>query len=158
MKAIWKIAILAGVAAAPLVGVAAAQTAPEGRAVVVVTGTRVEDRSALDTAVAVDVVSSEALEKSGITEVNQALAVQLPSFNFPRPALTDGTDTVRPAALRGLAPDQTLVLVNSKRRHAGQRQRLDRPRRIGGRPQHHPHRRRVGHRSPARRRVGPVRL
>lgn len=82
------------------------------------TGTRVADRTALDTAVAVDVVGADALEKGGVTEVNQALAVALPSFNFPRPALNDGTDTVRPAALRGLAPDQTLVLVNSKRRHS----------------------------------------
>jgi len=43
--------------------------------------------------------------------------VALPSLNFPRPTLTDGTDTIRPATLRGMAPDQTLVLVNSKRRH-----------------------------------------
>ena len=42
----------------------------------------------------------------------------LPSFNFPRPGLADGTDTIRPATLRGLSPDQTLVLMNSKRRHA----------------------------------------
>ncbi|WP_040309608.1 TonB-dependent receptor plug domain-containing protein, partial [Asticcacaulis biprosthecium] len=40
------------------------------------------------------------------------------SLNFPRPSATDGTDNVRPASLRGLAPDQTLVLVDGKRRHA----------------------------------------
>jgi iron complex outermembrane receptor protein len=40
------------------------------------------------------------------------------SFNFPRPGLADGTDTVRPATLRGLGPDQSLVLLNSKRRHS----------------------------------------
>jgi len=84
---------------------------------VVVTGTRVANRSALDTAVPVDVVSSEQLQNVGIAEINQSLAVALPSFNFPRPGLADGTDTIRPAALRGLAPDQTLVLVNGKRRH-----------------------------------------
>ena len=39
------------------------------------------------------------------------------SFNFPRPTITDGTDTVRPATLRGLGPDQVLVLINGKRRH-----------------------------------------
>ncbi len=50
-------------------------------------------------------------------ELNQALAVALPSLNFPRPGLADGTDTIRPATLRGLSPDQTLVLLNSKRRH-----------------------------------------
>jgi iron complex outermembrane recepter protein len=85
---------------------------------VVVTGTRVADRSALETAVPVDVVSSDALQNLGVTEVNQALSIALPSYNFPRPGLADGTDTIRPATLRGLAPDQTLVLVNGKRRHA----------------------------------------
>lgn len=85
---------------------------------VVVTGTRVANRSALDTAVPVDVVSGEQLQNGGVTEVNQALSVALPSFNFPRPGLADGTDTIRPATLRGLSPDQTLVLVNGKRRHA----------------------------------------
>jgi hypothetical protein len=85
---------------------------------VVVTGTRVANRSALDTAVPVDVVSADQLQNTGVTEVNQALSVVLPSFNFPRPGLADGTDTIRPATLRGLAPDQTLVLVNGKRRHS----------------------------------------
>ena len=85
---------------------------------VIVTGTRVSNRSALETAVPVDVVSSETLQNLGVTEVNQALSVALPSFTFPRPGLADGTDTIRPATLRGLAPDQTLVLVNGKRRHS----------------------------------------
>jgi iron complex outermembrane receptor protein len=85
---------------------------------IVVTGTRVRDRSATDTAVPVDVVSSDTLENVGVTEINQTLSVMLPSFNFPRPGLADGTDTIRPATLRGLSPDQTLVLLNSKRRHA----------------------------------------
>lgn len=87
-------------------------------ATVVVTGTRVANRSALETAVPVDVVSSETLQNLGVSEVNQALSVALPSFSFPRPGLADGTDTIRPATLRGLAPDQTLVLVNGKRRHS----------------------------------------
>jgi iron complex outermembrane receptor protein len=87
-------------------------------ATVVVTGTRVANRSALDTASPVDIISAETLKTTGSTELNQALSVALPSLNFPRPALTDGTDTVRPATLRGMAPDQSLVLVNSKRRHA----------------------------------------
>jgi iron complex outermembrane receptor protein len=85
---------------------------------IVVTGTRVADRTATETAVPVDIVTAESLANVGVTELNQALAVALPSFNFPRPGLADGTDTIRPATLRGLAPDQTLVLLNSKRRHA----------------------------------------
>jgi iron complex outermembrane receptor protein len=84
---------------------------------VVVTGTRVANRSALDTSVPVDVVSGETLANAGLTELSQALSTALPSFNFPRPGLADGTDTIRPATLRGLSPDQTLVLLNSKRRH-----------------------------------------
>ena len=84
---------------------------------IVVTGTRVADRSATDTAVPIDVVSAAALTNVGSPELNQALSTALPSFNFPRPGLADGTDTIRPATLRGLAPDQTLVLLNSKRRH-----------------------------------------
>jgi iron complex outermembrane receptor protein len=84
---------------------------------IIVTGTRVADRSALDTAVPVDVVRSDTLANTGLVEVSQALSTALPSFNFPRPGLADGTDTIRPATLRGLSPDHTLVLLNSKRRH-----------------------------------------
>jgi iron complex outermembrane receptor protein len=103
-------------------GFAAAQTqtapaAEEGVSTVVVTGTRVSNRTVLDTAAPVDVISAESLKNSGVPEITQALSVALPSLNFPRPGLADGTDTIRPATLRGLAPDQTLVLVNSKRRH-----------------------------------------
>jgi iron complex outermembrane receptor protein len=98
-----------------------AQTAPapsENAATVVVTGTRVANRTALDTASPVDIISADTLKNTGSTELNQALSIALPSLNFPRPSLTDGTDTIRPATLRGMGPDQTLVLVNSKRRHA----------------------------------------
>jgi iron complex outermembrane receptor protein len=96
----------------------AAPPAADNSATVVVTGTRVANRTVLDTAAPVDVISAESLKNAGTTEITQALSVALPSLNFPRPGLTDGTDTVRPATLRGLAPDQTLVLVNSKRRHS----------------------------------------
>jgi iron complex outermembrane receptor protein len=96
-----------------------AQQAPatQEAEVVVVTGTRVAARSVLSTAAPVDVVSAAQLAQQGSPELNQQLAILLPSFNFPRPSITDGTDSVRPATLRGLSPDQTLVLVNGKRRH-----------------------------------------
>jgi iron complex outermembrane receptor protein len=84
----------------------------------VVTGSRGEPRSKLDTIAPVDVVSETELTRNGTTELAQALAFALPSLNFTRPAVTDGTDTVRPATLRGLSPDETLVLINSKRAHA----------------------------------------
>jgi iron complex outermembrane receptor protein len=95
-----------------------ADTEPTAASTVVVTGTRVSNRTVLDTASPVDVISADTLKNAGTTEINQALSVALPSLNFPRPALADGTDTIRPATLRGMAPDQTLVLVNSKRRHS----------------------------------------
>lgn len=85
--------------------------------VIVVTGTRVPGRSRLDTIAPVDVVSAENLQQRGTTELATALAVEVPSITFPRPSLTDGTDSVRPATLRGQGPDQTLVLVNGVRRH-----------------------------------------
>jgi iron complex outermembrane receptor protein len=84
---------------------------------VVVTGTRVATRTRLDSLAPVDVLSAKVLESKGTTELAQALSTAAPSIDFPRPSITDGTDHIRPATLRGLAPDQTLVLVNSKRRH-----------------------------------------
>ena len=111
--------LFAGAAQAQETGDTASASATPGNAnTVVVTGTRVANRSALDTASPVDIISADTLKNNGSTELNQALAVALPSLNFPRPSLTDGTDTIRPATLRGMAPDQSLVLVNSKRRHA----------------------------------------
>ncbi len=84
---------------------------------IVVTGTRSADRTALETAVPVDVFPIGDLESTGRVELNQILSTTVPSFNFNQTAINDGTDIIRPATLRGLAPDQTLVLVNSKRRH-----------------------------------------
>lgn len=88
----------------------------DGQAIIV-TGTRRTDRTVADSTVPIDVISSEALQSSGTTETNRLLNNLVPSFNFPQPSLTDGTDSLRPATLRGLAPDQVLVLVNGKRRH-----------------------------------------
>nr|PZN65561.1 MAG: TonB-dependent receptor [Pseudomonadota bacterium] len=85
---------------------------------VVVTGTRVADRTRLDTLSPVDVLTASALASQGSTELATSLQRLAPSITFPRPSATDGTDSIRPATLRGLSPDQTLVLVDSKRRHA----------------------------------------
>ncbi len=68
-------------------------------------------------AVPVDILTAEQIVRTGATEVMQVLQALAPSFNFPRPTISDGTDSVRPATLRGLGPDQVLVLVNGKRRH-----------------------------------------
>ena len=84
---------------------------------VIVTGTRVSDRTVAESLSPIDIITPEALTATGTTELATALARALPSLNFPRPALTDGTSAIRPAQLRGLSPDQVLVLVNGKRRH-----------------------------------------
>lgn len=88
-----------------------------GADAIIVTGTRRTDRTVADSTVPVDVISGDALLNSGQTETNKLLNQLVPSFNFPQPSLTDGTDSLRPATLRGLAPDQVLVLINGKRRH-----------------------------------------
>ena len=83
-----------------------------------VIGSRRLGRTVEDSAVPIDIIGADALKNSGFTETNALLSNLLPSFNFPQASLTDGSDHVRPAQLRGLAPDHTLVLVNGKRRHS----------------------------------------
>jgi iron complex outermembrane recepter protein len=84
---------------------------------VVTIGTRTKGRTAEDLPVPVDVLNAEALAKTGHTEVGRMLQSLAPSFNFSSSSISDGTDALRPATLRGLGPDQTLVLINGKRRH-----------------------------------------
>jgi iron complex outermembrane receptor protein len=122
MRRITKAMLLAGtLIAAPAWAQDATDTAAAGletsEDTIVVTGTRAVGRTIADSPVPIDVLSSEALGQTGFTETNRALNQLVPSFNFPQPAITDGTDVVRPATLRGLSPDQTLVLINGKRRH-----------------------------------------
>ena len=74
-------------------------------------------RSATETPVPVDVISAAEIVDIGQTEVNQILATLAPSFNASHQTIADGTDHIDPASLRGLGPDQVLVLVNGKRRH-----------------------------------------
>lgn len=85
---------------------------------VVTVGTRVAGRTATETPVPVDVINSDAIARAGATETGALLQKLAPSFNFSRTTVSDGTDIVRPATLRGLGPDQVLVLINGKRRHS----------------------------------------
>jgi iron complex outermembrane receptor protein len=80
-------------------------------------GTRGQERTVIDAPVPIDVLSSAEIKITGRTETAQMIQAVAPSFNFPRTSIGDGTDHVRPATLRSLAPDQTLVLINGKRRH-----------------------------------------
>jgi iron complex outermembrane receptor protein len=84
---------------------------------IIVTGTRAEGRTRLDSVSPVDVLSGASLQRQGTTELAAALATVAPSIDFPRPSANDATDAIRPATLRGLSPDQTLVLINGIRGH-----------------------------------------
>ncbi len=83
-----------------------------------VVGTRRLNRSAVETPVAVDIIDIPTVTKSvGQLDINQILHYAAPSFNANRQSGADGSDHIDPATLRGLGPDQTLVLINGKRRH-----------------------------------------
>lgn len=74
-------------------------------------------RTNIQTATPVDVISTKELKSFGQVDVGQILNYVAPSFSSNRQTVTDGTDHIDPASLRGLGPDQVLVLVNGKRRH-----------------------------------------
>ncbi|MES1970845.1 MAG: TonB-dependent receptor [Pseudomonadota bacterium] len=96
---------------------AAQEKAEADNADIVVTGTRTVGRSRLDSTSPVDVLSNTTLQRQGTTELAASLAAVVPSIDFPRSSAVDGTDSIRPATLRGLSPDQTLVLINGVRAH-----------------------------------------
>jgi iron complex outermembrane recepter protein len=84
---------------------------------IVTVGSRSKRHHARDLTVAVDVLSSEDFTQSHHLELGKRISSLAPSFNFPISTQSDGTDAFRPSTLRGLAPDQLLVLINGKRRH-----------------------------------------
>lgn len=85
---------------------------------IVVTGTRSGGRSRIDSPVPVDIIPvSQVVNNVGQVDINQILTYIAPSFQSSRQTISDGSDHIDPAQLRGLGPDQVLVLVNGKRRH-----------------------------------------
>ena len=86
---------------------------------VIVTGTRVADRSAADSPVPVDVITGSEFRDNGSTDIQEMLRTSVPSYDVNAQPISDAATIVRPANLRGLSPDNTLVLVNGKRRHRG---------------------------------------
>lgn len=100
----------------PIAPAAAGETALGLEAVVTV-GTRFDQRTVADSAVPIDVLTQKEIRQGGYTETAKILQAQIPSFNNPHPTTPDGNTHIRSATLRGLSPDQTLVLVNGKRRH-----------------------------------------
>ncbi len=109
-------------------GFAVAQKAPEGTASdttkvqalqeVQIVGSRNTKRTVVNSAVPIDVIDVKSVTtQSGKVEINELLQYVAPSFNANKQSGSDGADHVDPATLRGMGPDQTLVLINGKRRH-----------------------------------------
>ena len=84
---------------------------------VVVVGSRRRDRSASDSPVPVDVVSGDDFRAHGDSDMDSLLAAMVPSYNVAQEPISDAATLIRPATLRSLPPDATLVLINGKRRH-----------------------------------------
>ena len=84
---------------------------------VVVVGTRAQPRSVTESPVPVDVIRTEDFAAQGTTDLANQLRTVVPSFNVNIQPISDAATIVRPANLRNLAPDHTLILVNGKRRH-----------------------------------------
>ena len=80
-------------------------------------GTRRQARSAADTPAPVDVISGVEFTGQASNDISDLLRVSVPSYNVNTQPISDAATLVRPANLRGLSPDNTLVLLNGKRRH-----------------------------------------
>ena len=101
------------------VAVAQEESSVEWLEEVIILGSRVPGRSVEESPVPIDVISAKDLEQLGTIggEIGSVLQANIPSFNMPRQSNSDQADIIRAAQLRGLNPDQVLVLVNGKRRH-----------------------------------------
>ena len=84
---------------------------------IIVTGARGAPRSVTDSPVPIDVFGADDIEAVSFTDTNDVLRTLVPSYSLSRQPISDGASFIRPATLRGLPTDKTLVLVNSKRRH-----------------------------------------
>lgn len=113
-------ALIAAIAAAPAIANAQGATAASATdrvETIVVTGSRRAVRSSADTPAPVDIITGAEIAAQGESDVSNLVRTVVPSFNVNVQAISDAASIVRPANLRGLAPDQTLVLINGKRRH-----------------------------------------
>ena len=125
MKNQLKALLLGSVVAASLTGVGYAQeTDPDlvgeedsVQETVVVTGARGQGRSVADSPVPIDVFDEAEIANVSFVDTNDVLKTLVPSYSLSRQPISDGATFIRPASLRGLPTDKTLVLVNSKRRH-----------------------------------------
>ncbi len=111
-------ALTAGAQAQPAnAGQAAEPAAAEPAEEILVVGSRRRDRSADDSPVPVDVISGDDFLAQGDSDMDSLLSALVPSYNVAQEPISDAATFIRPATLRSLPPDATLVLVNGKRRH-----------------------------------------
>ncbi len=108
------VAVMAPAAYAPL---ALAQEEATGLEEIIVTGSRGRPRTVSDSPVPVDVFGADDIEAISYTDTNDIIKTLVPSFNISRQPISDGASFIRPAELRGMPTDKTLVMINSKRRH-----------------------------------------
>ena len=109
--------ISAVLAASPVAPAAAQDGADEVLDLIIVTGTRRPGRTVSESPVPVDVFQGEKLQNMGTGDMDDILRTLIPSYNVLRYPINDETSLVRPATLRRLPPDYSLILVNGKRRH-----------------------------------------
>ena len=118
MRRQWLLGAAAVLAAGPAFGQTTSASRDGEVSELVVIGSRGAPRLATDTAVPVDALSAEALTARGQNDLTKTLEFMSPSFNYPRTSSGPSSTGARSFTLRGLSPDQTLVLVNGQRRHA----------------------------------------
>jgi iron complex outermembrane receptor protein len=118
-KNIWKISTVAAaiIAGGTMPAIATAADATATLEEVVVVGSRGAPRSVGDSPVPVDVISADELGRAGSNDLMMQLQAAVPSLNVHLQPISDAASMIRPANLRGLSSDSTLVMVNGKRRH-----------------------------------------
>ena len=111
------VAVAFGAQAISTVAIAQQQGADEAIEEIITTGTRRSERSASDSSVPIDVIGGQELLNAGANDLNELLRTTVPSYNVQAHSIDDAATLVRPATMRGLPPDNVLILVNGKRRH-----------------------------------------
>lgn len=102
----------------PNIASAAVETkADEDVELIAIVGSRAAPRSVAESPVPIDIIGGDEFENQGNTDMDNLLSAVVPSYNVNAQPISDAATLVRPANLRGLPPDSTLVLVNGKRRH-----------------------------------------
>jgi iron complex outermembrane receptor protein len=109
--------LIAGLSSGAINTTAIAQSSEENLEEIIITGSRARPRTVTDSPVPVDVFNTETIREVAFTDTNDVIKTLVPSFNISRQPISDGGTFIRPAQLRGMPTDKTLVLVNSKRRH-----------------------------------------